>query len=493
MNNKGYTTVFFTLIISVLLLFTFTALEAVKIHMGRVKMLSCVHSMRSSILADYHNMLFERYHLLFMDPTYGTGSAALAEEKMQDYLEVSLNGEKDTNLYTFTVEEIALVDKKDILWKNLSQVKEQVAEYEKAAGALNRIKEVAEKLKENTSDIESAAGETERNGVEIPVSDEDTQKNHVEEQQGPEEKPETEDPRETLKEALKFGILSVVMPGNAISKKEQDFSMSPSAAYEKEQDKIKDNCFQDISFLKSFLKESAGDNDIHPLVQQAAFADYAGSNFSHATEQIPDCVMQCEVEYILKGKSCDYDNLQAVVDEIIWLRMPVNYAYLLTDTEKKSEALTVAAGICTATGTPALMEVVKYLLLGCWAYGETLCEMKALLAGEEIAYCKTKENWNTQLKSLLSGNQTKKVKTGLSYEEYLIILLAGKRGKALDGCYARMLDLMELNIRKEDPAFCITNCVGEMTVQGQIQVDPFFVNEGSAEVYHYYFEENLAY
>ena len=59
MNNRGYTTVFFTLMISVLLLFTFTALEVTRIHTGRIKQNSCVHSMRSSILADYNRVLFE--------------------------------------------------------------------------------------------------------------------------------------------------------------------------------------------------------------------------------------------------------------------------------------------------------------------------------------------------------------------------------------------------------------------------------------------------
>ena len=495
MNNKGYTTVFFTLIISTLLLFTFTALEAVRIHTGRVKMLSCVHSMRSSILADYNSALFARYHLLFMDPTYGTGSEAAVEEKAEDYLDASLNGEKGDSIYTFVIQDIAVVDEKNILWEDMRQVKEQVAEYEKAAGVLNRIRKLTEKLKEKGNDISSAAGETERNGVEISVSDDSA---------GAEEKtetgtassdgaPETEDPRKSLGDALKFGTLAFVMPDCSVSKEKHDFSNAPSAKYENEKEKEHDRKFQDIGILKSFLKDSAKDQNGNKLAQNAAFADYVSNCFSHGINPNPDSVMSCEIEYILKGKNNDYDNLQAVVDELIWFRMPGNYACLLTDSEKKSEALTVAAGICTAVGSPEMIEIVKYLILGCWAYGETLSEMKTLLAGGKIPYVKTKENWSTDLKHLAASQQSKKEERGLSYEEYLMILLAGKSGKALNAAYARMLDIMELNIRKEYPDFDITNCIGSMTIQGKICQNPFFARGGKKENYEYYFEEELRY
>lgn len=133
MNNKGQTTVFFSLIISVLLLFTFTALEVVRIHMSKVKMMACVHSMRSSILADYNSELFERYHLLFIEPTYGTGSEAAAEEKVIDYLESSLNGEAGTDqgMYRFEVEEIMLTEQENILEDNMKLLKNQITDYEK--------------------------------------------------------------------------------------------------------------------------------------------------------------------------------------------------------------------------------------------------------------------------------------------------------------------------------------------------------------------------
>ena len=489
MNNKGQTTIFFSLIISALFLFTLIALEVGRIYMSRVKVGAVVHSTQSSIMADYNSELFERYHLLFMDPTYGTGSEAALEEKITDYLESSLNGEKGkgSGIYQFQVEEVCLADKKGILDENMEQLKEQIVEYEKTAGVVHKAEDLAKRLYGKQSDLEGAAKETEINGVEMGDAG-------TENKSEGNSDVEVTDPRDTLKDALKFGMLSFLMPGNSdVSKKEYDFKDAPSMQYEKQQEEEKDNSFQDIGFLKGFLKESAKEESYSGLEKQAAFIDYASSHFSNGIKQDQTCVMKCELEYILKGKTNDYDNLQSVINEITWLRMPVNYAYLLTDTEKKSEALTLAAAICTATGTEALIEVVKYLLLGCWAYGETLCEMKTLLEGGQISYVKTKENWNTDLKNLAAGNSAKKVDAGLSYEDYLMILLAKKGEKKQDICYARMLDVMELNLKEEDLDFCMTNCVGAMTIQGKVSVNSLFIKGKDSAVYEVCFEEEISY
>ena len=119
--------------------------------------------------------------------------------------------------------------------------------------------------------------------------------------------------------------------------------------------------------------------------------------------------------------------------------------------------------------------------------------MKSLLAGEKIAYRKTKDSWNTELKKLFSSQKAKEAVNGLNYEEYLMLLLAGKSGDKLNTAYARMLDMMELNLQKEDPDFYISDCVGQLTIQGKITVNPLFRYNEAREVYEYYFEEEVAY
>ena len=255
MNNKGQTTVLFSLVISALFLFTLTALEVERIYMSRVKIRAVVHSTSSSIMADYNGELFERYHLLFMDPTYGTGSEAAAEEKIMDYLEHSLNA--DSKMYQFTMEEIAVTNQKYMLDGDMEQVKEQITEYDKTAGVIRKVMDLKEKLNED-ADIERAANETEKNAAVLPAERETEEKEVPVE--GTQDNLETEetDPRDTLKKSIKFGILAFVLPEHTdISKEEHDFSDSPSKAHKENKAQDGDNSFQDIDFLKSFLKKSA--------------------------------------------------------------------------------------------------------------------------------------------------------------------------------------------------------------------------------------------
>ena len=493
MNNKGQTTILFSLCIGVLFLFTLTALEIGRIHMSKVKILPCVHSMRSSIMADYNEELFERYHLLFLDPTYGTGSEAVLEEKIKDYLETSLNGE-GSSLYQFELVDIGLSNKETVLSNDMKLLKKQIADYELTAGIVNRAKELTSKLNSDKESLEEAFNKTERNGVELNLSkDADEEKKQPEEQTTDKKTAKEKDPREVLKKSVKSGVLAYVAPGMTVSKEKLNLKKLPSVKYIEMETQEWNNKFDDIGNLKQLLKTSAEVDEVNLLTQHATFSDYVINHFSNAVKPLDDTVMQCEVEYILKGKDNDYDNLEAVINEMIWLRMPMNYAYLLTDLEKQSQALTLATTICVLTGTEPLAEIVKYLLLGCWAYGESLHEMKLLLAGECIPYVKTNLNWYTDLETLTAVNSVERQTKGFSYEDYLMILLAKKSGDSLNKGYARILDVVELNIQINNPTFQIEDCVGSINIQGKVTMNPFFQKSNNDSVYDYYFDESICY
>lgn len=480
MNNKGQTTIFFTLIICVLFLFTLTAIEVGRINMGKTKARSVAHGVSSAIMADYNSELFERYHLLFMDPTYGTGSIAVTEEKIIDYLEQSLNEGK--TIYQYKIEDVFISDEKNILDDNMKQVKEQIMDYERTAGLVSGAKELAQKLREKEIDVESAARETETNGVALDVSSDTENNSEV----------EVEDPRDTLVNALQFGVLDLICPQNSYTKENYNIENAPSEVHEDSTRQEKDIGFEDIAFLKQVLFQSAKEEQWKGLEERAAFTDYVSDHFTDGVNSA-DNKIRCEIEYILIGKENDYENMEAVVNDIIWLRMPINYAYLLTDTQKKSEALTLATGICIATHTEPLIEVVKYLLLGCWAYGESVCEMKTLLTGGKIECVKTHVNWITDLQAPVTGSLTKEIQNGLSYSDYLMMLLATKKGPQLDLCCARMLDVIQINVSQNYQGFQIKNCVGGMTIQGKLTVNSLFVDSKDKTAYEYFFTDSFSY
>ena len=127
MSNKGQTTVLLSILLCILLSLTLTAFEVVRLHMGKVKAAACVHSMRTGIMADYNAELFSRYQLLFMDSTYGTDSYGYLEEKVRDYLEVSLNGDKkNQGVYAYSIEDICATNQVGIADYNYELLKKQI-------------------------------------------------------------------------------------------------------------------------------------------------------------------------------------------------------------------------------------------------------------------------------------------------------------------------------------------------------------------------------
>ncbi len=488
MINKGQTTILFSLILGVLLLFTLTALEVGRIYLAKVKVKPCVHSMRSSIMADYNEKLFEKYHLLFMDPTYGTGSEAVFEEKVADYLETSLNAENGSAIYQFQVEEVAISDKETIVSDDMKLLKQQVREYGTTAGIVNTLKSIFEKAGGDNTELENAAAETEMNAKEIEISTENAgeEKTNLKEE-------DYKDPREVLQESLKMGMLTLVAPDKAYSKNKIEMKNLPSENYKEGSESKKDNQFKDIGNLNLLLDDATERGIFNQLIENVYFSSYVISHFSNGVEKKEGSVMQCEVEYILKGKDNEYDNMEAVVEELVWLRMPINYAYLLTDIEKKSQALTLATALCILTGTEAFVEVVKYLLLACWSYGESIQEIKVLLSGDKIPYIKTKETWYTDLESLAPVNYVEKQEKALSYEDFLAILLAKKTDTSLNVGYARMLDVIQMNLQQYYTTLRISDHVGSMTIQGKISVNPLFQKSKEDDVYDYYFSEQFSY
>lgn len=478
MNNKGQTTVFISFLLCILLSLTLTAFEVIRLHTGKVKAVACVHSMRTGIMADYNGELFKRYHLLFIDTTYGTGSNGYLEEKIGDYLDVSLNGneEMDQGIYQYSIEDICITNEVGILDEELKLLKNQIVEYEKDAGLMDFAGALFEDV-ENTADtVEIAASETEQNAREG---------NNTQNTEAASEK--VEDPRDVLSNMLEGGILNLVMPGNTLS--EDQFPLgNASDAYREE----RNAGFRDIGFLTGFLRNAGADHSFSGLKQETALLHYLLNHFSNGVNSYDDTVLKCELEYILEGRTSDKENMEAVVDDLIWLRMPINYTYLLSDTTKKEEAEVVAIGICVATGTPEFEKVVQYLLLGCWSYAEAIYDVKDLLSGEKVPFVKNEKAWKTDLKSLTCSQKTGEAE-GFGYEEYLLLLFAKKYGIQMHDVYGRMLDVMEVNIQQENPEFQIKNCIGQLDIQGKIILAPLFSSGKKPEIYEYDLNETLSY
>ena len=155
--------------------------------------------------------------------------------------------------------------------------------------------------------------------------------------------------------------------------------------------------------------------------------------------------------------------------------MGVNYICLQKDSGRKAEAEVLAVTICTLLLMPEGTEVVKQLILAAWAGGESVADLRTLLAGQRVPAIKTSENWSVSLAELpliLSSDKRAEVKEtekGLSYKDYLRILLFLKDTKEV---IMRLADRIEENIRSlpEKEYFRIDQCVTKLEIENKVTV-----------------------
>lgn len=194
------------------------------------------------------------------------------------------------------------------------------------------------------------------------------------------------------------------------------------------------------------------------------FATYLTEHFLSYINQNQTNPLFYETEYLLAGKETDEENLEWVAKKLLSIRIGINYAYLLTDETKLTEAETVAAGLCTILMMPEATEVVKHGLLFLWSYGESIMDLRSLYLGNKVPLTKSQETWRLQLSNLIQGgvNEGTAVEggeNGITYEEYLKALLVATD---TDTLCMRGLDLLELNLGIE-----VDNCVTKLALESK--------------------------
>lgn len=212
------------------------------------------------------------------------------------------------------------------------------------------------------------------------------------------------------------------------------------------------------------------------IEERMLFEQYIIDYFSSVTgKKSENRNLDYELEYILCGKSSDEENLKAVTDRLLAFRFAMNYAYLMSSSEKQGEAAALALTITTLLLMPELEEGMKQLLLILWGYGESVLDIRSLLDGKRAAMMKNDENWQLQLSSLFrlgtAGDvqESRDEEGGLAYIQYLQILLF----IASDGQLTmRTLDRVEQNLIQEQglSGFRADSCVTKLKIQNAAEV-----------------------
>ena len=422
MRQKGSMTIAMCMMLSVMLGILTAGIKLCREQYARVQAVNAVDTGLYSVFSEYERDLLEEYDLFFLDSGYGGGAidafrvVQQMENSMDLTLKTGIRGSRRENC-SITGYRLASDNGGEAF---CAQAAEAVRKH-LGTDAVKRLKEYLS----NTGEVIEQQQEQKEAGVppmpEEPVPD-DTSVSEI--------TPDN-NPLEVIKRIRTMGILGLVLPDNAvISEKEADVSVFTSNR----------NLQKGMGSLGG---RESGTSD--KLFLQA----YAMNKLGTYREPGNPGALDYQVEYIVGGKGSDRENLKKTVNRMLLLREAANAAYLYTDPEKRAQSGALAASLCTALLIPEGAFVVEKLLLLGLAYGESLLDVRQLMAGGKVPLVKNSASWQLalsdigQIFSLLQDGQAKNT-SGLDYNDYLQILLFTSSRNNLT---FRCMDMIEQNIR----------------------------------------------
>ena len=199
------------------------------------------------------------------------------------------------------------------------------------------------------------------------------------------------------------------------------------------------------------------------LAERVLINEYCGRFFTNALSE-DNHPIRYELEYLLHGGGTDRENLEKTVTELFAVREGMNLIHILSDPGKRQEAEALAAAITGVTGLAPLVKIVACVVMGVWAMGESIQDLRRLMAGKKVPLWKQKGDWTTSLDNILNmgrgqmmdaGAGEDNTERGFTYEQYLKLLLLKTDPQTK---HMRMLDVMQMNIQRQEPGFRMENC-----------------------------------
>ena len=221
-------------------------------------------------------------------------------------------------------------------------------------------------------------------------------------------------------------------------------------------------------------------------VSEAIFLNYLQKHFQCAVDEggkhqkgSKEHSLSYELEYIIGGQKSDRENLKKTGNRILLIREGMNYATLAKSAKMRGEAMALAAAITGAAALPEFAGALQKLLMLAWAYGESLLDVRTLLAKGKVPMLKAETEWKLPLEKL--GMLAEVLKeydagggSGQSYEDYLsgLLILGKKQHRNL-----RVLDLIECNRRMEKggETFRVDALVAQAEASADFELAPVFL------------------
>lgn len=471
MVKRGSITVFLALILSLVTALVCTGIESVRMAAARTQILNGADIGLYSLFGQFDREMLKDYDLFLLDGSCGDGSLDLASvyDNFSSYMKPVLkqNSQKLSVVQGGFSAYRLLTDEGGEPFYN------QVVQYMKETLGSQGVSLLLDKMKDRKEKTEQAeqAGQLAESGDIIENYDtemEETNKKNEEallEAEKNQEGGELEDnvaapptqkvvnPISIIRRIRKMGILELVIPGNKgvsdgqiqagslLSQREKQRGMP---MYEAEKTDVS---YTSQILFQQYLMEKLG-------------------NYSSPGQG----GMKYQTEYILGGKMGDIENLKFVAKRLLLIREGVNMVHLVSDGAKRAQAASLAAAIASAFLIPPATGVIEAAILLCWAFGESILDVRELFDGGKVPLIKSAADWQLSLENLpelLNGLDSVRrgSEDGMNYEDYLQVLLLGvSREEKIE----RAMDMIELCVREKGRKnFRMDSCI----VAAEISVD----------------------
>ena len=442
-----------SLMLSLMTALVCSGIESARMAAARTQILNSMDIGLYSLFAGYDRGMLEDYDLFVLNGQAGNGEMDLASvcDTLETYMKpvLSLNSQK------LTLEQSGLTGYRLLTDKDGEVFYRQVTAYMKDTLGSQGLQLIMDRMKgreEKTLEAQSAG---ERANSQDSVGSYEAEMNSASQksQQAAQEQANTQigdggpsapesiptapaepvdNPITVIRRIMKMGVLELVLPeGKGVSAKEVQ-----------KRDLISGRTLQQGMDIQDGFQEDTA------YTSQLLFQQYLMERLGNY--QKPGSSGLCyEIEYILEGKDNDLDNLKAVAGKLLLVREGVNMACLMADQGRRLQAETLALAIASGFLVPPAAAPIEAALLFCWAFAESILDVRELFAGGKVPLVKSPSDWQISLEnlsSLLMGldSMRRGSENGMSYEDYLQVFLTteAKKHKTI-----RAMDMMELAVR----------------------------------------------
>lgn len=472
MVKRGSITVFLALILSLVTALVCTGIESVRMAAARTQILNGADIGLYSLFGQFDREILKDYDLFLLDGSCGDGSLDLASvyDNFSSYMKPVLKqnsqklsvvqggfsayrlltdegGEPFYNQVVQYMKETLGSQGVSLLLDKMKDRKEKTDQAEQAGQQAENgdiIENYDAEMEENNRKNEEALAEAEKNPEGGELEDEDNVT-------APPQK--VVNPISIIRRIRKMGILELVIPGNKgvsdgqvqagslLSRREKQRGMP---MYEPEKT---DTSYTAQILFQQYLMEKLG--------------NYTAPGKGG---------LKYQTEYILGGKTGDIENLKSVARRLLLIREGVNMLHLVSDGTKRAQAAGLAAAIASAFLIPPATGVIEAAILLCWAFGESILDVRELFDGGKVPLVKSAADWQLSLENLaelLNGLDSVRrgSEDGMSYEDYLQVLLLGV---SREEKITRAMDMIELCVREKGRKnFRMDSCI----VAAEVSVD----------------------